>query len=190
MSISKTALAFLIILLGFSPGGLAVSKYAVTKKVVEGHTTYHLLDSTRKMDFGVAPDVGNIAYEFKMNGRDILIPPESFKAYLERHSFCCGIPFLSPWANRLEGDYYYFQNKKYLLNDGLGNLLRDQFKQPIHGLLVFESRWQVEKSGASDAEGAFITSRLDFYKYPDLMAQFPFAHTIEITYRLKDGKLE
>jgi len=35
-----------------------------------------------------------------------------------------------------------------------------------------------------------VTSRLEFYKYPDLMEQFPFAHTIDITYRLKDGKLQ
>ena len=46
------------------------------------------------------------------------------------------------------------------------------------------------KKGASAAEGAFLTSRVDFYRYPDLMAQFPFAHIIDVTYRLKDGKLE
>ena len=31
---------------------------------------------------------------------------------------------------------------------------------------------------------------MEFYKYPDLMAQFPFAHIHEVTYRLKGGKLE
>jgi len=87
-------------------------------------------------------------------------------------------------------EYYYFEGKKYLLNDAIGNMLRDQFKQPLHGLLVFETRWKVVKSGASDSEGAFVTSRLEFYKYPDLMEQFPFAHTLEMTYRLKDGKLQ
>jgi aldose 1-epimerase len=169
---------------------LAAPKYAISKQIVEGHTTYHLIDSARKMDFGVVPDIGNFAYQFKVNGKDVLIPPESLKAYLEKHSFCCGIPFLSPWANRIDHDYYYFQGKKYLLNDDMGNLRRDQFKQAIHGLLADDSRWQVVGTGASDAGGAFITSRLEFYKYPDLMAQFPFAHTIEMTYRLKDGKLE
>jgi len=165
-------------------------KYAVSKKVVEGHTTYHLIDAARKMDFGLVPDMGNFGYEFKVNGKDVFIPPESFQSYLARRWFGSGNPFLAPWANRIGQDYYYFQGKKYLLNDALGNLLRDQFKQVIHGLLVFDPRWEVQKSGASAAQGAFLTARFEFYKYPDLMAQFPFAHTIEVTHRLKDGKLE
>jgi aldose 1-epimerase len=89
------------------------------------------------------------------------------------------------------GDYYYFQEKKYLLNDALGNILRvPPNNYALHGLLVFDPHWEVIQSGGSETEGAFITSRHEFYKYPDLMAQFPFAHVYEVTYRLKDGKLE
>lgn len=158
---------------------------------MDGHTTYHLMDAKRKMDLGVAPDFGNFVYEFKVNGKDVLITPESLNAYREKHRFGWGIPFLAPYANRVDKDYYYFQGKKYLLSDALGNVLRAPTSNlPIHGLLVFDPHWQVAKTGASDAEGAFITSRLEFYKYPDLMAQFPFAQVYEITYRLKDGKLE
>ena len=186
----ELAIGTIMMLFSFSSAALGAGQYAVTQKVVEGHTTYHLLDSSRQMDFGLVPDIGNFGYEFKVKGQDVLVPTESFKAYVEKGSFCCGIPFLSPWANRIDHDYYFFQNKKYLLNESLGNFRRDQFKQPIHGLLAFDSRWEVVKSGASNSEGAFITSRLEFYKYPDLMEQFPFAYTIEMTYRLKDGKLE
>ncbi len=182
--------ALLLALLSSPPGGFAVQNYSASKKVVEGHTTYHLVDASRLMDVGVAPDIGNLLYEFKVGGKDVLIPPTSFASYLEKHWFCCGSPFLWPWANRIDRDDYYFQDKKYPLNDTLGNLLRDQFHQVIHGLLVFDSRWQVVESGGSAAEGAHLTSRLEFYKYPDLMAQFPFAHTLQVTYRLKDGKLE
>lgn len=172
-------------------GGLAVGNYSVSKKVVEGHTTYHLVDAKRKMDFGVVPDLGNFAYQFKVNDKDVLITPSSFQAYLEKHWFGWGIPFLAPWANRIDQDFYYFQGKKYLLNDALGNILRvPPNNLPLHGLLVFDPRWEVAKTGGSETEGAFITSRLEFYKYPDLMAQFPFAQVYEITYRLKDGKLE
>ena len=42
----------------------------------------------------------------------------------------------------------------------------------------------------ADDHSAWVTSRLEFWKYPDLMAQFPFAHTIEMTYRLSGGALE
>src|SRR5712692_8537520 len=190
MRLRYAFLTLLIALLSLPPGGFAVSKYSTSKKIVEGHTTYHLLDSTRRMEAGVVPDVGNLVYEFKVNGKDVLLPPKSLQSYRETHWFCCGSPFLSPWANRIDHDYYYFQGKKYLLNDALGNLLRDNFGQALHGLVAFDARWEVVKAGASDAEGAWLTSRFEFYRYPDLMAQFPFAHTIEITYRLKDGKLE
>lgn len=190
MVIFKSSIGLTMMLFSLSSASLAAGKYAVSQKVVEGHATYHLIDSSRQMDFGLVPDIGNFGYEFKVKGQDVLVPTESLKAYLEKRSFCCGIPFLSPWANRIDHDYYFFQDKKYLLNDSLGNFRRDQFKQPIHGLLAFDPRWEVVKSGASDSDGAFITSRLEFYKYPDLMAQFPFAYIVEMTYRLKDGKLE
>jgi len=182
--------ALFLALLSSPPGGFAVQNYSASKRVVEGHTTYHLVDAGRRMDVGVVPDIGNLVYEFRVGGKDVLIPPTSFANYQEKHWFCCGSPFLWPWANRIDRDDYYFRDKKYVLNDALGNLLRDQFHQVIHGLLVFDSRWQVVESGSSAAQGAYLTSRLEFYKYPDLMAQFPFAHTLQVTYRLKDGKLE
>ncbi len=188
----RPRIAWLTIIMAasFAPGGWAVGGYSVTNEKVEGHQTYHLRDAARHMDVGIVPDIGNFVYEFKVNGKDVLIPPASLDAYAKDRKFCCGIPFLAPWANRIAGDAYYFQGKKYLLNPDLGNFQRDQFGQPIHGLVDFDRRWEVVKKTATDRDGAALTSRLDFYKYPDLMAQFPFAHTIEITFRLKDGKLE
>lgn len=168
----------------------AAGRYSVTKEEVQGHVTYHLHDRALKMDFGLVPDIGNFAYEFKADGQNVLVPVEPLASYAKARQFRGGIPFLAPFANRLDGDYYFFQGRKYLLNASLGNFLRDQFGQPIHGLLVYEPHWRVTNEGASDSEGAFVTSRLDFYKYPALMAQFPFAHTIEVTNRLKDGRLE
>jgi aldose 1-epimerase len=189
---SRNVLSALIAIVSVLPAvGLAAGNYSVAYKFVEGHNTYHLIDAKRKMDFGVVPDLGNFAYVFTVNGKDVLITPESFKAYEEKHWFGWGIPFLAPYANRIDHDYYYFQGKKFLLNDALGNILRvPPSNLPIHGLLVFDPRWEVAKTGGSDAEGAFITSRLEFYKYPDLMAQFPFVQVYEVTYRLKDGRLE
>src|SRR5437762_363227 len=42
----------------------------------------------------------------------------------------------------------------------------------------------------ADASSAWVTSRLEFFKQPDWMAQFPFAHTISVTHRLQDGALD
>jgi aldose 1-epimerase len=143
---------------GFAVGQQAAPKkagnYTVTKKTVEGHVTYHLHDAARKMEVGIVPDIGNFAYEFKANGKDVLIAPESFQAYLEKRWFGWGIPFLAPYANRIDQEYYYFQGKRYLLNDTLGNILRvPPNNYALHGLLVFDPRWEVVKSGGSAAGG-------------------------------------
>src|SRR5207302_5299498 len=39
-------------------------------------------------------------------------------------------------------------------------------------------------------EANSITSRLEFWRHPKWMAQFPFAHAIEITHRLHGATLE
>jgi aldose 1-epimerase len=181
----------LVLILAAAGLGLAAGNYSVEKKTVEGYTTYHLLDAQRRMDVGIVPEMGNLVYEFRMNGKDVLIPVDSLKQFLALRQVSAGMAFLAPWPNRIDHDYYYFEGKKYLLNDSLGNLLRvPPYNFDIHGLLVFDPHWRVAKQGASDSEGAFVTSRLHFFRYPDLMAQFPFAQTYEVTYRLKDGKLE
>jgi aldose 1-epimerase len=189
-----------LLFLGLALGGTAMGQqpatkgtpaYDVIERVVEGYSTYHLRDTARMMQLSIAPGLGNFAYEFKMNGKDVFIATESLKTYSAKRWFGWGNPFMAPFANRIDKDYYFFEGKKYLLNDSFGNLLRvPPNNYALHGLLVYEPRWEVVKTGASAAEGAFIVSRLEFYKYPDLMASFPFAHTYEVTYRLREGRLE
>jgi aldose 1-epimerase len=76
-----------------------------------------------------------------------------------------------------------------LLNSELGNIRRDENQKPIHGLLMFSPHWKVTHL-AGDDRSARVTSRLEFWRYPELMAQFPFAHAIEMTYKLAGGMLE
>jgi aldose 1-epimerase len=101
----------------------------------------------------------------------------------------CGIPFLAPWANRIDGLAYWVNDRKYLLNQALGNLRLDSNQKPIHGLLLFSPDWVVI-SAAADGESAHATSRLEFWKHPAMMAQFPFAHKVDMTYRLAGGSLQ
>jgi len=60
---------------------------------------------------------------------------------------------------------------------------------PIHGFMTRTDQWQVLEA-KSDDKAAWVTSRLDAYKQPMWMKQWPFAHTIDVTYRLQDGTLE
>jgi len=100
-----------------------------------------------------------------------------------------GIPLLAPWANRLDGDAFWANGKHYLLNKDVVKIERDENGLPIHGLLLYASAWETGRLHA-DAQGAEVTSRLEFWKHPEWMAQFPFAHTIQITHRLYGGILE
>jgi aldose 1-epimerase len=68
----------------------------------------------------------------------------------------------------------------------LGNV---RGNMPSHGLLTTSPLWHVTDVSA-DARSARVTSRLEFWKNPDLMAQWPFAHEYEMTYSLAEGVLE
>jgi aldose 1-epimerase len=93
---------------------------------------------------------------------------------------------MAPWANRLDEQAFYANGRKYLFNMELGNV---KGAHPIHGFLSAASQWEVVEAKA-DAASAWVTSRLEFFRQPAWMAQFPFAHTIEITHRLQNGALE
>ena len=123
-----------------------------------------------------------------MANRFSLSPPAPLPDW-QRKPSQAGIPLLAPWANRLDADAYWANGKRYLLNPEAAEIRRDPNGLPIHGLLLFASAWQVARLHA-DEQVAEVTSRLEFWKHPEWMAQFPFAHTIELTHRLSGGVLE
>jgi aldose 1-epimerase len=162
--------------------------YTAQKATVDSIETIHLADSARGIEVSICPSIGNIAFDFRVHGQPILMAPPKLSEW-KQHPSQAGIPFLAPWANRLDGDAYWANGKRYLLNPGAIDIRRDQNGLPIHGLLLFASAWQVARLHA-DAQAAQVSSRLEFWKHPEWMAQFPFAHSIEITHRLSGGVLE
>ncbi len=168
---------------------MSMSGYSARKISVDGFEVVRLTDSAHHAEVSIAPAIGNIAYEFKIGGNDALYWPYASLADFKAKPGLSGIPFLAPWANRLDHDGFWANGKQYILKPDLGNIRRDAFGQPIHGLISFSNEWRVVNLH-NDAKGAEVTSRLEFWKDPNLMAQFPFAHTIDMTYRLADGILE
>jgi aldose 1-epimerase len=131
-----------------------------------------MLISNGPLTASIATETGNQVQSLKANGHEILwMPNEPNKLG--------GIPLLAPWANRLDGDAYFANGKRYLVNGDITSIRRDANGLPIHGLLLFCEGWKVVKRSASS-----VTSRLEFWRHPEWMAQFPFAHTIEITHRI------
>jgi aldose 1-epimerase len=164
------------------------ANYSARKLTVDSVDIVRLTDTAHGMEVSICPSAGNIAYDMTVNGKQILLPPQAGLAEWKAKPGQLGIPFLAPWANRLDQDAYWANGRKYLLNPDAVTLRRDQNGHPIHGLLLFAD-WQVAGLHA-DQDGAEVTSRLEFWKHPEWMAQFPFAHTIEMTYRLAAGVLE
>lgn len=165
------------------------ANYSARKSAAAGIEIVQLADRDHATEVSIVPSIGNIAYAMTVHGKNILFSPFKTLAEMKLKPALCGVPFLAPWANRLDQDAFFANGKKYLLNPELGNIRRDPNQKPIHGLLLFSLYWEITKLEA-DEKSARVTSRLEFWRHPELIAQFPFAHTIEMTYTLAGGALE
>jgi aldose 1-epimerase len=163
--------------------------YTAERRAVDGIETVRLTDRAHETEVSIAPTVGNMAYETIVHGRNILWSPYTSLGELRERPALCGIPFLGPWANRIDHDAYRANGREYRLNPELGNIRRDGNQKPIHGLLNFSPLWQVVAVDA-DERSASVTSRIEFWRHPAHMAQFPFAHNLTMTYRVAHGVLE
>lgn len=159
---------------------------AMARYTVHTGDVVQLEDTDRQTVVSVVPSIGNIVFEMKVKGENVLRFPFASIDDFRAKPTLCGIPLLAPWANRLDETAFYANGKKYEFRMNLGNV---RGPIPIHGFVMFTPNWRVIEAKA-DSKAAWVTSQLDFYRQPDWMAQFPFAHTIQITDRLENGVLE
>jgi aldose 1-epimerase len=164
------------------------ANYTAERKTVDGIEVIHLADSKQQAEVWIAPTLGFNSYEMRVKGKRVFFSPYQTLGEFKAKPTQLGNPFLSPWANRLDHEGFFANGKAYRLNPELKNYRLDAFRQPIHGLVVF-AEWQVT-SVKADSKAAQVTAKLEFWRHPDWMEQFPFAHTTEMTYRLRDGVLE
>jgi aldose 1-epimerase len=172
-------LASMLVLPGLA--GAAQAHYSVTTT----GDVVQLRDTRADVVVSVLTPVSN-AYEMVVKGQNIIRMNIRSVDEMRARPGLNGIPLLAPFANRLDETAFYANGRKYNFDLELGNV---RGPIPIHGYLSGASDWQVVEV-KSDARGAWITSKLDFYRNPQYMAQFPFAHTLTMTYRLADGELE
>jgi aldose 1-epimerase len=162
-------------------------RYTVDEVDQDGFRVIRLADREADLCVSVAPEVGNNAFEMIHRSKNFLWRPEPSLRSLRDKKLLFGIPFLAPWANRLDQDRYWINSKPYLINRELSNIREDPNNQPIHGLLLFEP-WEVESVAAGDT-GAKLVCRYDFTGRPAVMAQFPFAHQLKMTHTVHGGRL-
>lgn len=160
--------------------------YAAEQILDHGVSVVRLADAANGVEVLIAPSLGNRAYAMNVRGANILHMPAANISELRELS---GIPFLAPWANRIPGGGFHANGNWYAFNESLGVLRIHGDHIAIHGMLTSSNLWQIADFGA-DSSSAWVTSRLEFWRYPSLMANWPFAHEYEMTYRLADGVLE
>lgn len=144
-----------------------------------------LTDDKAQVSVSIVPSAGNIAFDMTVKGHKVLRWPYASLADFKAKPGLNGIPFMAPWANRLDEQAFYANGKRYPFDMELGNV---RGAIPIHGFLSYVE-WTVVEAKA-DRSSAWVTSRLDVFRQPMWMKQFPFAHTIDMTYRLQGGVLE
>ena len=160
----------------------AVAQYSVRQTP----DLVRLEDAKSQIVVSIAPSAGNIVFDMQVKGQKVLHFPFASLEEFKAKPGLAGIPFLAPWANRLDEQAFYANGRKYAFDMTLGNV---RGAHPIHGFLSAAKEWQTVEAKA-DRTSAWVTSRLDFFRQPAWIAQFPFAHTIEMTHRLQDGALE
>src|SRR3954471_23384403 len=143
-----------------------------------------LADATAQMNVSVVWSMSN-AWRIQVKGKDLVRPAATLADFQARPGLS-GMPLLAPFANRLDETAFYANDRKYNFDLELGNV---RGPIPSTGYVNGSKAWQLVEAKA-DARSAWVTCRLDFYKSPLYMAQFPFAHTITMTYRVTDGVLE
>ena len=97
--------------------------YSARKLTVDSIEIVRLGDRAHHTEVSICPSIGNIAYDLRVNGQPILMPPPASLPDWQRKPSQAGIPFLAPWANRLDADAYWANGKRYLLNPDAVTLL-------------------------------------------------------------------
>jgi aldose 1-epimerase len=178
----KRALASLVAICLLTTAPAAARRYTASR---DGDVVV-LTDAATATSVSIMPSVGNIAFDMQVKGQHVLRYAQGSPAAFKASPNTTGIPFMGPWINRLDEQAFYANGRRYPFDMALGNV---RGAIPIHGFLTTTDQWRVlSMTGTGDS--ASLTSRLEFYRQPAWMKQWPFAHTIDITYRLKDGVLE
>src|SRR5207302_6225195 len=99
----KLAIAALLLL----PLMSQAANYSVKTALVDGVEVVELADAARKTEVTVVPTIGNMAYRMMVNGKNALWVPYEKLNEMKAKPAMGAVPFLAPWANRLDQDAFY-----------------------------------------------------------------------------------
>lgn len=130
-----------------------------------------------------APAAGMVGVSLRDGEQELLGQRKGLAAYAHDGK-TMGIPLLHPWANRLACDGYAVEGVTVELAPGQPGLRRDPNGLPIHGLLAGSPHWRTLPGSAET-----LSAELDFGARPELLAGFPFPHTVRLDATLRGRTL-
>ncbi|HKG65240.1 MAG TPA: aldose 1-epimerase [Solirubrobacteraceae bacterium] len=130
-----------------------------------------------------APALGMAGVSLRHEGEELLDRQAGLLAYA-RTGAVMGVPLLYPWANRLAGHDYMLDGRDVRLPFGPPLVHCEEHGLPIHGLLHASPHWRT-----TSQDETRIRAMLDFGAHPELLAAFPFPHTLEIEASLSVARL-
>jgi len=87
--------------------------YTAEKTTDHGVPIVRLSDAANGVEVSVVPSVGNLVYEMKVRGKNILYFPYDDLSEFVKSPKMCGIPFLAPWADLLDEQAFWANSKRY-----------------------------------------------------------------------------
>ena len=166
------------------PNATAQAAYASRWGVTDQHRICTLCSYDAELQVSFAPELGMIACSMLHAGEQLLGQRSGLAGYA-RSGATMGIPLLYPWANRLGGFGYRFAGRTVAIDGGTS---RDEHGLPIHGLLGAVRGWSLTACGA-DREAAWVSAQLDITQRSELLAAFPFPHSVEVQATLRGNAL-
>ena len=156
---------------------------AIRVGVVDGEPAVTLTAGELEATF--LPGLGLLGTALRHRGEDLLALPGGVAGYRDRH--VTGLPILAPWANRLPSWRYRAAGVEVDL-EGL-DLPTDPGGLPIHGTLTARRGWRLERL-AAEADRALLEATFDHGARPELLAAFPFPHTLTVAAVVRGASLD
>jgi aldose 1-epimerase len=153
-----------------------MADHAIRSGDADGHEALTLRSSAHEIEATFVPGLGMVGSSLLHRGEQLLDLREGLGEYA-RSGKTMGIPFLHPWANRLERFGYAAAGKQVELDPGSPLIAVDPNGLPIHGLLAASPHWRVSEATASD-QAAELVAQLDFAAHDELLAAFPYPHRL------------
>ena len=149
---------------------------------LEGLRTVVIRSNDAALEATFVPDAGMVCCSLRHDGAELLAPRSGVRAYAERGS-TMGIPLLYPWANRLAGFSYRAGEAIVELPREDPLLKLDEHGLPIHGVIPSALSWEL--CDGPDGDSGERLRALMRWQRAELLAIFPYPHTVELSARLQ-----